>query len=119
MTVRITRRGALRLGAGALGYLFAGPALSVRRAYGANDKLRVAGIGIGGKGGSDIEQAGKLMEVVALCDIDGQRLDKQGAAWPSAKKFFDYRKLFAEMAREFDAVTVSTADHSHAPAAVL
>jgi predicted dehydrogenase len=116
----LTRRRALQLGtAGALGYLLTGHAASVRRAYGANEKIRVAGIGIGGKGGSDIEQAGAVMEVVALCDIDGERLNAAGGKWPSAKKYFDYRKLFDEAAKEFDAVTVSTADHSHAPASVL
>jgi predicted dehydrogenase len=120
MTRHITRRRALQLGAaGTLGYLFTGTNLSVGRVYGANDRLRVAGVGIGGKGSGDIEQAGKFMDVVALCDIDGERLDKRAQTWPSAKKYFDYRKLFDESAKEFDAVTVSTADHSHAPASVL
>ena len=120
MARKVTRRRALKIGtAGTLGYLFAGPAVSVRRAFGANEKIRVAGIGIGGKGSSDIEQASKVMEVVALCDIDEGRLNLRAATWPSAKKFFDYRKLFDEAVKEFDAVTVSTADHSHAPAAVL
>jgi predicted dehydrogenase len=58
------------------------------------------------------------MEVVALCDIDEERLNRKAEMWPDAKKFFDYRKLFDEMAKNIDAVTVSTADHSHAPAAV-
>jgi predicted dehydrogenase len=117
MTTRITRRRALTLGAA--GYLLTGPSFSVRRALGANEKLRVAGIGVGGKGSSDIEHAGGLMEVVALCDIDDNRLGTRAAAWPHAKKYNDYRKLIDEMGKQFDAVTVSTADHSHAPAAVL
>jgi predicted dehydrogenase len=116
---RITRRRAIQFGtASALGYLLTGDAISIRRAYGANEKVRVAGIGVGGKGSGDIEQAGKLMEVVALCDIDGQRLDARAATWPGAKKFFDYRKMLDEMAKDIDAVTVSTPDHHHAPAAV-
>jgi predicted dehydrogenase len=120
MTHHFTRRRALQMGtAGTLGYLFTGPAVSVRRAFGANDKLRVAGIGIGGKGQSDIEQAAKFMDVVALCDIDAERLGARSKTWPSAKTYFDYRKLLDEMGKEIDAVTVSTADHSHAPAAVL
>jgi predicted dehydrogenase len=109
----------LQAGAAGLGYLFTGPAGSVRKVLGAAERLRVAGIGVGGKGSSDIEQAGRVMEVVALCDIDAQRLDKRGETWPAAKKYFDYRKLFNEMGKEFDAVTVSTADHSHAPASAL
>jgi predicted dehydrogenase len=120
MTLRITRRRALQVGAaGTLGYLFTGPAVSVSRIYGAADKIRVAGVGVGGKGWSDIEQAGAVMEVVALCDIDDDRLGKRAAAWPSAKKYNDYRKLINDLGKEIDAVVVSTADHSHAPAALL
>jgi predicted dehydrogenase len=120
MIERISRRHALQLGAaGTLGYLFTGPATSVVRAAGANNRLRVAGIGVGGKGSGDIEQAGRLMEVVALCDIDDDRLGKRAASWPSAKKFSDYRKLFDEMLKEIDAVVVSTPDHSHALPSVL
>ncbi|AMV24304.1 Inositol 2-dehydrogenase [Gemmata sp. SH-PL17] len=120
MPQKVTRRRAIQIGtAGTLGYLFTGPTYSVTRAFGANEKIRVAGIGVGGKGSGDIQQAGELMEVVALCDIDEERLNSRAATWPSAKKYFDYRKLLDEMAKNIDAVTVSTADHSHAPAAVL
>jgi predicted dehydrogenase len=119
MATRLSRRSALKLGAAApLGYLFTGPALSITRAYGANGKIGVAGIGVGGKGSGDIEQAGRFMDVVALCDIDEQRLNKRAATWPSAKKFFDYRKLFDDAAKSFDAVVVSTPDHHHAPASL-
>lgn len=119
MTARISRRRAIRAGAVGLGYLFTGPAGSVRKVYGAADQLRVAGIGVGGKGSSDIEQAGKVMEVVALCDIDEQRLNERAKTWPTAKKFVDYRKLIDQLGKEIDAVTVSTADHTHAPASIL
>jgi predicted dehydrogenase len=120
MTRRVTRRRALQLAAAApLGYLLTGPALSVRRAYGANGKIRVAGIGVGGKGNSDIEHAGQVMEVVALCDIDEDRLNRRATTWPGAKKYTDYRKLFDEMVKDVDAVTVSTPDHSHTLPSVL
>lgn len=78
--------------------MFGGLAVSLNRVYGANDRIRVAGVGVGGKGFGDIEQAGLVMEVVALCDIAAQRLDKRAATWPSAKKFFDFRKLYDDMA---------------------
>jgi predicted dehydrogenase len=120
MTSHIDRRQALHLGAAsALGYLFTGPTASVARAVGANDRLRVAGIGVGGKGAGDIDQAGKVMEVIALCDIDEQRLNTRAKVWPDAKKFFDYRKLFDEMMKQLDAVVVSTPDHSHTLPSVL
>jgi len=80
-----------------------------------NETLQIAGIGVGGKGGSDIDQAGKLGEVVALCDIDEGTLDGKAQKFSSAKKFHDFRKLYDVMARHIDAVTVSTPDHSHAP----
>jgi len=120
MTRSLTRRRFLRLSTTApLGYLFTGPAFSVAKALGANERLRVAGIGVGGKGSSDIEQAGALMEVAALCDIDEQRLGQRAATWPHARRFYDYRKLFEEVGKEIDAVTVSTPDHSHALPALL
>ena len=120
MTTPITRRRAIQAGTAAgLGYLFTAPAGSLSRVYGAADRLRVAGIGVGGKGSSDIEQAGKVMDVVALCDIDDDRLGQRAKTWPSAKTFYDYRRLYDQMAKDIDAVVVSTADHSHAVAAVL
>jgi predicted dehydrogenase len=119
MASRISRRRALQASAASLGYFLTGPSFSIARTLGANEKLRVAGIGVGGKGGSDIEQAGNLMQVVALCDVDEQRSGPAADRFKGAKRFFDYRKLIDDMGKEFDAVTVSTADHSHAPAAVL
>ncbi|MCI0491323.1 MAG: Gfo/Idh/MocA family oxidoreductase [Planctomycetes bacterium] len=81
-----------------------------------NERLNIAGIGVGGKGDSDITQAGKFGDVVAICDIDDVRLDKKAKEFPKAKKYNDYRKLLDEMGREIDAVVVSTPDHHHAPA---
>lgn len=116
----LSRRRALQLGSAVpLGYLFTGPANSVLRAAGANEKIRVAGIGIGGKGSSDIDQAAQVMEVVAICDIDESRLAPKAKQWPSAKVFTDYRKLIGEFGKEFDAATISTPDFHHAPAAML
>ena len=39
------------------------------------DKLRIAGVGVGGKGSSDIDQGGNIGDVVALCDIDEGHLE--------------------------------------------
>lgn len=119
MARRLNRRRFLQVsGAAGLGYLFTGPAFSIARAAGANDRLRVAGIGTGGKGRSDIEQAGQLMEVVALCDADEQR-GFNGIKFGKAEKFTDYRKLFdALVCKQIDAVVVSGPDHHHAPASI-
>jgi predicted dehydrogenase len=83
------------------------------------ERLRVAGIGVGGKGSSDIDQAGELCDVVGLCDIDDNRLDAKSAKFPKARKYNDFRQMLHELERDVDAVTVSTPDHTHAPAAVM
>ena len=46
-------------------------------------------------------------------------LDEMGKKYPKAKKYFDYRKMLEDMGDKIDAVTVSTPDHSHAPASVM
>jgi predicted dehydrogenase len=84
-----------------------------------NEKVRFACIGVGGKGDSDTNDAGERGEIVALCDIDSEVLDKMGSKFPKAKKYFDYRKMLEEMGDKIDAVTVSTPDHTHAPASVM
>ncbi len=121
MANRFTRRQALAASAGALGYLHLAPAISVARVFRANEKLRVAGIGVGGKGSGDIDQAANLMDVVAVCDIDDSKVAAKIKKWPTAKGFADYRKLYDDTAllKNIDAVVVSTADHSHAQASIL
>ena len=85
----------------------------------ANDKVRFACIGVGGKGESDTNDAGSHGEIVALCDINANFLDKMAEKYPQAKKYFDYRKMLEDLGDKIDAVTVSTPDHSHAPASVM
>jgi hypothetical protein len=85
----------------------------------AGEKLNIACIGVGGKGSSDTDHAGKLENVVALCDIDDKTLAKKAEKFPKAKKYNDYRKMLEEMDRQIDAVTVSTPDHTHAPASLM
>src|SRR5271155_4259339 len=82
-------------------------------------KVRFACIGVGGKGDSDTKDAGKFGEIVALCDCDEKTLDKMAAKYPTAKKYTDYRKMLEEIGDKIDAVTVSTPDHTHAPASVM
>ena len=48
-----------------------------KRVFGANDRIAFAGIGIGGKGSSDIDNAGNLGDVVALCDIDLNKINEK------------------------------------------
>ena len=91
----------------------------VGQVLGANDKINVACIGVGGKGDSDSNDAGSCGgNVVAICDVDESTVNKKGEKYPNAKKFRDYRKLFDEMGNDIDAVTVSTPDHNHGVAAL-
>ncbi|MBX6314213.1 MAG: Gfo/Idh/MocA family oxidoreductase [Isosphaeraceae bacterium] len=84
-----------------------------------NERLGFACIGVGGKGSSDTDHVAELGEIVALCDIDAQRLGKKAEQFPKAKTYRDFRKLLEELAPKIDAVVVSTPDHTHAVAAVM
>ena len=91
----------------------------VGRVLGANDRVNIACIGVGGKGDSDSSDAAKCGgNIVAICDVDQNTLDKKAKQFPNAKKYNDYRKLLEEMDKEIDAVTVSTPDHNHGVAAI-
>lgn len=83
------------------------------------EKLNFASIGVEGKGSSDSRDASNHGNMVAICDIDEKRLEKAAARYPDAKKFVDYREMLTEMGDKIDAVTVSTPDHSHAPASLM
>lgn len=83
-------------------------------------KIRIAQIGCGGKGFSDIMVHKDDEEVVALCDVDWQstgrikdNLGKLVAAFPNVKRYTDFRKMLIEMDDQIDAVCVSTPDHMH------
>ena len=84
-----------------------------------NEKINIACIGVGGKGDSDTDQAGNHGNIVALCDIDDHHLEAKASKFPNAKKYNDFRKMLEEMDKHIDAVTVSTPDHTHAPASIM
>jgi predicted dehydrogenase len=89
------------------------------RVWGANDRLNIAGIGAGGKGASEInDSAREGCNIVALCDVDDTRAAGTYKKFPGAKKYKDFRVML-EKQKDIDAVTVSTPDHTHAPAAVM
>jgi predicted dehydrogenase len=83
-----------------------------------NEQIRFACIGVDGKGSSDRDDAGRHGKIVALCDVDEERLGKAAARYTDAKKFTDFRQMYDEMGDQIDAITVSTPDHTHAVAAV-
>jgi len=77
-----------------------------------SDKLNIAGIGIGGMGGSNI---GKLSDenIVALCDVDDAYAAKVYEKYPNARKWHDFRTMLDKQ-KDIDAVVVATPDHAHA-----
>ena len=92
----------------------AATALGSARILGANDRIRVATIGMGGRGSYLTEKfAAQGAEVVAVCDVYEPHLE-QGAklAGPGAKPYVDYRRLLEDKA--IDAVIIATPDHQHA-----
>ncbi len=92
----------------------------VPRKISPNAKLNIACIGVGGMGGGDTMSCAnqkELVNIVALCDVDDKKAEETFYKLPNAKRYKDYRKMLEEMDKEIDAVTVSTPDHTHAPAA--
>src|SRR5574340_1481521 len=90
-------------------------ASSVRSANGA---VRVACVGIRGRGRAHIAELGKVpnVEIAALCDVDEQVLqqrvsdvEKMGRNRPAA--FADFRKLLED--KSINAVTIATQNHWH------
>jgi predicted dehydrogenase len=110
-------RTSLALGAASLSFPYVGDVL------GANDRINVACIGVGGKGDSDSSDAARCGgTIVALCDADKNTLAKKASQFkskfPDAKQYTDFRRLLDEMGNSIDAVTVSTPDHTHGVAAI-
>ena len=85
-----------------------------------SDKLIVAGIGVGGKGESDIANFAKSgkADIAFLCDVDDRRAANSIKRFPKAKYYKDWRELLDKEGKNIDAVSVSTPDHTHAVAAM-
>jgi len=115
MTTEFTRREFLRstsvagLGVSLAGLPRLGHTLS-------NSKIRVLAIGFGRIGVRDRTQVAShsMVEIAGLCDIDQILLDEASAEFPDAFTCTDYRVAFTDYVDKFDAVIVSTPDHSHA-----
>jgi predicted dehydrogenase len=102
------------------------PARSWAQIAGANEDIRIAIIGFGGRGGDHINgyrklrQSGEKVRIAALCDVDIDILSKavkgfhdQGA---SVAGFTDIRSLLES--KEIDAVSIATPNHWHSLATI-
>lgn len=84
-----------------------------------NDKVNLALIGIGNRGGEiglAMNSTG-LCNIVALCDVDmgAPHTRKLMSKFPDAPRFQDFRKMFDKMSDKIDAVCIGVPDHSHFP----
>ncbi|MFQ5446526.1 MAG: Gfo/Idh/MocA family protein [Saprospiraceae bacterium] len=80
-----------------------------------SDKLNIACIGVGGRGGAHVN-ALKGENLVAFCDVDDVRAKGTFENFPKVPRFKDFRKMLDKMGNSIDAVTVATPDHTHAVA---
>lgn len=85
-----------------------------------SDTLYVGAFGVGGRGRGVIDgmaQTGKV-KFVALCDVDKRRANDTFKAFPKAKRYADFRKVYDEQLDSIDAIMVASPDHTHASTAL-
>jgi len=107
---QFTRRRFLRTAAAGAALTWAAP--NVVRGTNLNERLNVAVIGCGGRGAENLRSV-ESESIVALCDVNEANVASAAQRHPAARKLVDFRKLY-DHAREFDAVVVSTCEHTHA-----
>ncbi|MCR4412659.1 MAG: Gfo/Idh/MocA family oxidoreductase [Thermoguttaceae bacterium] len=82
----------------------------------ANTKMRLAMIGVGGRGRELLGGFAQAGTLVAMCDVNDQRAAKAYQMFPAAKTYHDFRRMFDELGRQIDAAVIATPDHTHAAA---
>ena len=94
-----------------------------RASAAANDTIRVAIIGLGGRGRDHMRDCAKIprVKVVAFCDPDETRMSQRAAEFESLtgqkpEMHQDLRKVLDN--KDIDAVTIATCNHWHALAAI-
>ncbi len=107
---RTNRRQFGRLVAGSAAGLIAAPAIV--RGRNLNEKLNIAMIGVGGRGAANLDGVSSE-NIVALCDVFEPAVESAAQGHPKARRLRDFRRLY-DHAGEFDAVVVSTTEHTHA-----
>ena len=108
----MNRRDFLKTSAGAAGFWIAGRQVGYGQEKSPNAKLNIAMIGSGGRGGANLKSVGEE-NIVALCDVNAKNVDSAAKLHPNAKKYVDFRKVLDD-SKDYDAVVVSTCEHTHA-----
>ncbi len=126
MNKKVTRRSFLKSTAASslsIPFIMSGMSSSVlgkRKKISPNGRLQHASIGVNGMGWSDlnaINGSGKV-DIVAICDIDENNLNRAAKRFPHARKYRDWRELLEKEQDKIDSVNVTTPDHMHAPIAM-
>src|SRR5262245_15709747 len=112
MSTPITRR---EFAATAAAGLLGAPAFL--RARDSISKMNIAMIACGGRGAANMKGVSSEY-VTALCDVNADAVRAAADKHPDAQTFTDFRKLF-DNAKSFDAVVVSTCEHTHFHATML
>lgn len=121
MPRNLSRRELLRSSALAAGLAAVGGVWTegeARASRSPNERLNIACIGVGGMGASDLDSVSSE-NIVAMCDVDYRQATPSFMKHPKAATYEDFREMLEREAHHIDAVTVSTPDHVHAPAAVM
>ena len=117
MSNEMSRRSFLKAGtAAAIGLTMATDnmfAKAKKKTVAPSDKLNIIGVGIGGRGASDLRGM-ESQNIIALCDTDWAYAKHVFERYPEAKRYNDWRVCYDEMLKDADAVMVATADHTHA-----
>ena len=123
MAKEFSRRDFLRSGTAAAIGMAAAPGMMLNAAprkekkkapvYPKTEKLKILGVGVGGRGFADLK-ALESEDIIGLCDVDWKYAARVFDHFPNAKRYNDYRKMYAELLPEADAVVIGTADHTHA-----
>ena len=119
MTKEISRRSFLKAGTAAAVGLSMAPGMMAKKKNKAEDtaplnrKLKILAVGIGGRGSSVLKGL-ETEDIIGLCDVDWKYAMPVFERYPKAKRYNDYKVMFAELLDEADAVMVATADHTHA-----
>jgi predicted dehydrogenase len=98
-------------------------AASATRVVGANDRITIGLVGIGGRGTAHLGGYVKIPEsqITGLCDVNQAARERaqarlSTASAPKAKEYNDMREMFAE--KDIDAVSIATPNHWHALATI-
>jgi predicted dehydrogenase len=124
MSNKIARRRFVKAGLVAAGATAVYPrdAHTSTRVLGANDRINIGMIGVGGRGSDlirwvmDVGKTTRPAQIVAVCDVYRKRANKAKEVSGAEMATLDYRELLSR--KDIDAVVIATPDHWHAPIAI-